>query len=36
MGSAEIDSVGVDWIILAEIRDKWQAVVNTIMNLRVP
>jgi hypothetical protein len=36
MGSTEIDSGGVDWIILTEVRDKQQAVVNTIMNLRVP
>jgi hypothetical protein len=27
---------GVDWIDLAQDRDKWQAVVNTVMNLRVP
>ena len=27
---------GVDWINLAEDGDKWRAVVNTVMNLRVP
>jgi hypothetical protein len=27
---------GVDWIHLAQDRDQWQAVVNTVMNLRVP
>jgi ribosome biogenesis protein Nip4 len=27
---------GVDWIHLAQDRDRWQAVVNTAMNLRVP
>jgi hypothetical protein len=27
---------GVDWIHLAEDRDKWRAVVNTVMNLRIP
>jgi hypothetical protein len=27
---------GVDWTHLAQDRDKWQAVVNTVMNLRVP
>jgi hypothetical protein len=26
----------VDWIHLAQDMDKWQAVVNTVMNLRVP
>ena len=27
---------GVDWIELAEDRDRWQALVNAVMNLRVP
>jgi len=27
---------GVDWMYLAQGRDQWQAVVNTVMNLRVP
>jgi hypothetical protein len=27
---------GVDWIHLAQDRDQWRALVNTIMNLRVP
>ena len=27
---------GMDWINLAQDRDKWQALVNTVMNLQVP
>jgi hypothetical protein len=27
---------GVDWIHVAQDRDLWRAVVNTVMNLRVP
>jgi hypothetical protein len=27
---------GVDWIHLAQDRDQWQALVNTVMNLQVP
>jgi hypothetical protein len=26
---------GVDWIALAQVRDQWRALVNTVMNLRV-
>jgi hypothetical protein len=32
----EIELDGMDWIDLAEARDKWRALVNTEMNLRVP
>jgi hypothetical protein len=27
---------GMDWIQLAQFRDMWQALVNAVMNLRVP
>jgi hypothetical protein len=27
---------GKNWIDLAQDRDKWRALVNTVMNLRVP
>jgi hypothetical protein len=32
----EIGWGGVDWIGLAKDRYKWRALVNTVMNLRVP
>jgi hypothetical protein len=32
----EIGSRGVDWIGLAQDKDKWRALVNVVMNLRVP
>jgi hypothetical protein len=31
----EIGWGGIDWIILAQDRDQWRALVNTVMNLRV-
>jgi hypothetical protein len=27
---------GVDWIYLAEGRDQWRTLVNTVMDIRVP
>jgi hypothetical protein len=27
---------GLDWIDMAQNRDQWRALVNTILNLRVP
>jgi hypothetical protein len=32
----EIEWDGVDWIVLAQDRDQWRALMNTVMNLRVP
>jgi hypothetical protein len=32
----EIDWSGVDWIGLAQDRDKWRALVNSVLNLPVP
>jgi hypothetical protein len=32
----EIGWGGVDWTGLAQDRDKWRALVNAVMNLRVP
>jgi hypothetical protein len=27
---------GVDWIDMAQDRDQWKALVNTVLNFRVP
>jgi transcription termination factor 2 len=32
----EIGWEGTDWIDLAEDRDQWRPLVNTVMNIRVP
>jgi hypothetical protein len=32
----EIGCDGMDWIDLAQNRDQWRALVNAVMNLRVP
>jgi hypothetical protein len=36
MNLMEIGFGGVDWIHLAQDRDRWRALVNTVINLRVP
>jgi hypothetical protein len=36
MDLREIGFEDVDWIHLTRDRDRWRAVVNTVMNLRVP
>jgi len=32
----EVECGGMDWIDLAEDRNKWLALVNVVMNLQVP
>jgi hypothetical protein len=36
MDLREIGWDGVDWIDMAHDRDQWMALVNTVLNLRVP
>jgi hypothetical protein len=36
MALREIGWGGMDWIDLAEERNQWRALANTVMNLRVP
>jgi hypothetical protein len=36
MDLREIGWDGMDWIDLDQNRDQWRALVNTVMNLRVP
>jgi hypothetical protein len=36
MDLTEIEWGDTDWIDLAEDRDQWRALMNTVMNLRVP
>jgi hypothetical protein len=36
MELGEIRWSNVDWIDLAQEREKWRALVNAVMNLRVP
>jgi hypothetical protein len=36
MDLREIGWDGVDWIDIAQDRNQWRALVNTVLNLRVP
>jgi hypothetical protein len=36
MDDGEIGWDGVDWIHMAQDRDQWRALVNTVLNLRIP
>jgi hypothetical protein len=36
MDLREIGWDGIDWIEMAQNRDQWRALLNTVINLRVP
>jgi len=32
----EVDFEGMDWIVMAQDRDRWRVPVNSVINFRVP
>jgi hypothetical protein len=35
MDLRDIGLGGMDWVVLGQDRDRWRALVNTVMNLRI-
>jgi hypothetical protein len=36
MDLVEVGCGDADWIVLAQDKDRWKAIVNSVLNLRVP
>jgi len=36
MDLQEVGFVGMDWMELAQVKGRWRALVNVVMNIRVP